>query len=645
MQLRFGKGSSNAAGDIGMSEGRSRSEWAGTDLRASAVLLLAAMLLVAVLASPARASLGYQLDSAHPSHALPGPPKGLAVDQATGDIYVAILTTNPNTGALGQIDRFNSDLTADGVFASGGGYYTGVALDPSTGGFFGAQMEIRETPLGNIGTPRMDRFTSAGASAGSFATTYSNSFPPIATDSVGHIYVPNVNTHSVQVFSSTGTLLEEITCSGCPGGTFGKPGSVALTSANELYVADTNPDRVVKLTSSGGAYSFSSTLQSGRGAGAVAVDPSTGDVLVGDMPGGDNYHIVAYNSSGTQFDDFAAGVFPNASSGGYGALSAYQIAVNGTTHKLYVGEFSKFYAFERTTASPPSATAEPPANVGQLAATLKATVNAKGHATLDCDFEYTDEADFQANGFADATHPPCPQNPNGTENTPLSVNVSGLVPSTAYRFRVTASSNAGTTISNSRTFEALPAVPPTVSTGLPQSVSEAGAKLTGTVNPHGGAASDCHFEFGTGLSYGSDFACPKTLGPSTVDLSESKSLSGLKPSTTYHYRLVVSTNAGTTEGDDVAFTTMDPPKEAEPDPVVPPTPSTPPVIVTPPPSVPPPTAQPPRCKKGFKRQKVNGQARCVKVCGKGFRKVRVRAKVKCVPRRHSSRHRRSRAGR
>jgi len=616
-------------------------------MRQGIVLLLAVTLLSAVLASPSRASLGYQLDSSHPSRPLSGAPKGIAVDQATQDIYVAIVSTNPNTGAFGEVDRFNSDLTADGVFASGGGYYTGVALDPITGGFFGAQMEIRGTPIGNIGTPRMDHFTSAGMSTGSFPVAYSNSFPPIVTDSAGHIYFPNVNTHSVQVFNSAGTLLEEITCSGCPGGAFGKPGSVALTSTNELYVADTDPDRVVKLKSTGGPYSFSSLLQSGLGAGAVAVDPSTGDILVGDMPGGDNYHIVAYNSSGTQFDDFGAGLFSNASSGGYGALSAYQIAVNGTTHKLYVGEFNKFYVFEKTTASPPSATAEPANNVGQLSATLRATVNAKGHATLECDFEYTDEADFQADSFANALSLPCPKNPDGTASTSLSVNVSGLTPSTAYRFRVTATSNAGTTSSNNQMFETLPAIPPTVSTGLAQSVGEVKAKLAGVVNPHGGAASDCHFELGTSISYGSNFLCSTLPGPSTTNVTETKTVSALKPSTTYHYRLVVTTNAGTAAGGDVEFTTADPPVEAppDPDPVPPSPPSVPPVTTIPLPSTPPVTESTPRCKKGFRRQRVNGQARCVKVCEKGFRQVHVHAKVKCVQRRHSNRHQRSRVGR
>jgi DNA-binding beta-propeller fold protein YncE len=603
-----------------------------------AALLLAIVAVAMGIAPAARANVGYELDAAHPSRALPGPPKGIAVDPATQDIYVAIVSRNPNTGVPGEVDRFNSDLTADGVFAQGGGFYTGVAIKPGTQDFYAAQMELH-TALGNFGTPRLDRFLSTGASAGSFALGFTDSLPPIVTDAAGRIYFPNVNTHSVQVFNSTGTLLENITCSGCPGGTFGKPGSVALNAAGDLYVADTAPDRVIKLTSSGGAYSYASTLQSGRGAGAVAVDPGTGDILVGDMPGGDNYHIVAYDSSGTQFDDFGAGLFRNASSGGYGALSAYQIAVNATTHKLYVGEYDKFYAFERkATIALPSATAEPATNRGQLTATMTAKANANGHAVLECEFELTDDADT---GFADATSMPCPKKPVGTTSTSLNVPVSGLAPGTAYRYRVIATSNAGSVTSNSRTFETLPLTLPTVTTESPQAVGQTAATLVGSVNPHGGAVSDCHFELGTSIVYGSDLPCPTLPGPLTTNVVETKGASGLLPGTAYHYRLLVTTNAGTSEGEDVAFTTATPPAGGEPSPdpgsAVPP-PALPPV--TPPETTP----HPPQCGKGFRRQRVNGKPRCVKICKRGFRRKQVRGKVRCVPKRRSSRPRRGRAG-
>lgn len=569
---------------------------------------------VAIMAAPAgvRANVGYALDPGHPSRSLPGPPRGLAVDQATGDIYVAITSTNPSSGAFGQVARYNSNLSADGVFANGGGFYSGVALDPVSLGFFAAQIKIL-TPFGDFGTTRLDRFTSTGSSAGSFALDFTDSLPQIITDPAGRIYYPNVNTHSVQVLSSAGALLENITCSGCLGGTFGKPASVAFNSTGALYVADASPDRVVKLTLSGGHYVYNSTLQSGRGAGAVAVDTGTDDILVGDMPGGAHYHVVAYDSSGTQFDDFGAGLSPDSTTG-YGSLAAYQLAVNGSTHIVYVGSDDSFYAFKPTTIGPPAATAEAATAVAQLSATLNATVNANGHAVLECEFEYTDEADFLVNGFSNATGAGCPVDPDGAANIHLGRFVSGLSPSTAYRYRLTATSNGGSVTSGEQSFETLPELPPAVTTEAAQTIAQTTATIRATVNPHGGAVSDCHFELGLSVGYGTSLPCQPKPGPVTVNVPESRSLTGLTPATVYHYRLVVHTNAGTAEGDDVEFTTAIPP--VEPQPEVPATPAPP---SEPPPTAPPPTSPPPtttphplHCKKGFRRKRVRGKVRCVR---------------------------------
>jgi DNA-binding beta-propeller fold protein YncE len=569
-------------------------------------LFLAIALVAAASAPPARAALGYELDPSHPSRALVGAPRGVAVDPTTQDIYVAILSTDSSSEAPGQIERFNSDLSADATLAQGNGYYSGVALDPATNDFYAAQMEIR-TVTGNLGTSKMDRFSALGAPAGSFALPYTASLPDIATDSAGNVFYPNVSTHSVQVFDSTGLLLKEITCGGCPGGSFGQPASVALDSTDNLYVADASPNRVVKMTLSAGSYSFASVLQSGRGAGAVAVDAGTGDVLVGDMPAGKNYHIVAYDSSGVQFDDFAAGIFPN-SSGLFGPLPAYQMAVNPTTHKLYVVGTDKLYAFEKATIAPPATTIKPATGVVQLTATLNATVNANGHAVLECEFEYIEEADFLANGFANAVGLPCSEKPDGSGATALTVKAPGLAPGTDYRYRITAMSNAGSVSSGSATFETLPEIAPTVTTESPLVVTQTAATIGGRTNPHGGSASNCHFDFGTSLSYGSSIPCSALPGPATTDVAESGSVSGLVHSTTYHYRLVVSTNAGTTAGNDVAFTTPSPPPIPEPGPAPPVAPP----ATTPTPAGPVVAPRPLRCKKGFQRRRLRGKVRCVR---------------------------------
>ena len=600
--------------------------------------LFAIVSFAAIAASPARAAIGYEPDATKPFRALAGAPRGIAIDPGTQDIYIAILSANLSAQAPGEIDRFNSDLTADGTFAQGNGFYSGVAFDPLTNGFYGAQMKI-ESPFGTFGTSKMDRFSSSGGLSGSSALPYTASLPDIATDSAGNVFYPNVNTQSVQIFNSSGALVEEVTCVGCPGGAFGKPASVALTATDDLYVADVNPDRVVKLTRSGGSYSFASTLQSGRGAGAVAVDPATGDVLVGDMLNGRDYHVVAYNSSGVQYDDFAADLLPNAQ-GGVGALAAYQLAVNGVTHKLYLVGTDKFFVFEKTITDPPTVAAKPASGVGQITATLNATVNPNGHAVLECEFEYTDEADFQANGFANATILPCSSKPDGSGSKAVTVTAPGLTPATDYRYRMTAASYAGSVTSGSATFKTLPEVAPTATTESPSAVTVTTATLKGKVNPFGGSVSDCHFDFGTTASYGTSIPCAVAPGLVTTDVAESVGVSGLLHSTTYHYRVVLTTNADTAEGDDVAFTTAIPPPPVEPPPEPTTVPTQPPPVSAP--STPPP---PPPCRKGFRRRTIDGRSRCVKVCRKGFRKRRIRGAVKCVRVVRSNRHGHGRAGR
>ncbi len=581
--------------------------------RARLVALLLAI--TAAFAPAAQANVGYELNSSNPSQDLDGVPRGIAVDQASRDLYVAIISKDLNTLAGGQIERFNSDLSADGTFAQGS-YYSGVAVNPVTHGFYGFQVEI-PTQFGTFGSTKLDRFSSAGTLAGSTALTYPNAWTTIAADSAGDVFFPNPVTHSVQVFDSGGVLQEEITCGGCTGGPFGAPIGVATTAADDLYVVDAAPDRVVKLSSSGGSYSFASVLQSGRGAGSVAVDPGSGDVLVGDMANGRSFHMAAYHSSGVQFDDFGGGLFLDAPAES-GVYVASQMAMDETTHRLYVTEFEKLYVFDRVTIHPPTATIAAATNVGQLTATLNATASGNGHAALECEFEYVDDDDFLASGYANATVAPCSAMPSGFGSTPTTAKASGLLPETTYHFRLTAASYAGTVSSSSETFQTLPVVPATVMSEPASSVTQTGAKLNAKVNPHGGSVSNCHFEYGTSASYGTNLSCSGLPGPVSTDVAETRSASSLVPGTTYHYRLVVTTNAGTTKGGDVEFTTASPPAEPDPEPepeIAPPSPPPavqPPPITTPPSGGPGTTPHPLRCKKGFHKRRIHGKAKCVK---------------------------------
>ncbi len=98
---------------------------------------------------------------------------------------------------------------------------------------------------------------------------------------------------------------------------------------------------------------------------------------------------------------------------------------------------------------------------------------------------------------------------------------------------------------------------PSATTGSASNVAQSSAKVSGTVNP---AGTDTHyyFEYGPTSSYGSN-TTSTDAGSGTNDVPESAALTGLAPSTTYHYRIVAVSTAGTTNGADQTFTTTTPP--------------------------------------------------------------------------------------
>src|SRR5881397_3805291 len=98
------------------------------------------------------------------------------------------------------------------------------------------------------------------------------------------------------------------------------------------------------------------------------------------------------------------------------------------------------------------------------------------------------------------------------------------------------------------------AAAPTAITGPVSSVGATSATVTGTVNP-GGVATTWYVEYGTSTGYGSQTA-PTSAGSGTADKAVSVSLTGLAQGTTYHYRVVATSTAGTSRGSDGLFTTL-----------------------------------------------------------------------------------------
>ncbi len=98
-----------------------------------------------------------------------------------------------------------------------------------------------------------------------------------------------------------------------------------------------------------------------------------------------------------------------------------------------------------------------------------------------------------------------------------------------------------------------PTSPPTAVTGPASSVSLAGASFTGNVDPNG-ASTTWYFQYGTTTGYGSTTAA-HVLGGGSTSVAVIVAVTGLTPGTTYHFRLVATSAAGTTDGRDATVTT------------------------------------------------------------------------------------------
>lgn len=94
-----------------------------------------------------------------------------------------------------------------------------------------------------------------------------------------------------------------------------------------------------------------------------------------------------------------------------------------------------------------------------------------------------------------------------------------------------------------------------VTTNGATNITSSSARLNGTVNPNGQTIT-VHFEYGTTISYGSTTANSVHSGNTTQSISAI--IAGLTPNTTYHFRLVGTSNGIIRYGQDRTFRTFRP---------------------------------------------------------------------------------------
>lgn len=97
--------------------------------------------------------------------------------------------------------------------------------------------------------------------------------------------------------------------------------------------------------------------------------------------------------------------------------------------------------------------------------------------------------------------------------------------------------------------------PPTVVTMLAEPVASTTATLNATVNPNGEPVTACRLEYGSTLPYGASAPCTPSPGDGESAVAVAASVSGLTPSSTYHFRISATNAGGTAAGEDVTFQT------------------------------------------------------------------------------------------
>ena len=193
---------------------------------------------------------------------------------------------------------------------------------------------------------------------------------------------------------------------------------------------------------------------------------------------------------------------------------------------------------------PPVVTTNPATLVASFSAMLNGSLDPHG-LTTNVYFQYCTTTSY---GLTTT-----PQSHTGNTYLNISANISGLLASHVYHFRIVATNSAGTTYGSDRTFTSLSATgAPVVTTNPATNVTSSSTTLNGSLDPHG-LTTSVNFQYGTTTSYGHSTAMQSQTGNTYRNIAAD--ISGLTTHTTYHFRIVATNSGGTRYGGDRSFTT------------------------------------------------------------------------------------------
>jgi hypothetical protein len=139
---------------------------------------------------------------------------------------------------------------------------------------------------------------------------------------------------------------------------------------------------------------------------------------------------------------------------------------------------------------------------------------------------------------------------SGSSNVAVNAAINELRPNSLYHYRLSADNS----LAQDLTFRTA-TISPNAQTNEARNITSSTATLYGTVNPNNDNTT-YRFEFGGTTNYGL-FTSIASAGSGNSGVSVLALLSGITPLTTFHYRVIATNSAGSTNGDDKTFKTSD----------------------------------------------------------------------------------------
>jgi DNA-binding beta-propeller fold protein YncE len=522
------------------------------------VLLCASCLLIG--AAPTFASTGHNFVSSltDADGAALIEPTAVAVDQVTGEVFVA----DVGAGVVDVYSASGSYLThlGEGSLLAGG-----IAVDEASGlvyvadSFENAILVFKSNGAGSYG--QIGEWAGEGLSAGAFGEVTGVAVDNSKSASSGDVYVVdgedlNLSVGVVDVFKpnppgreegSEGSLVRMLSK-----GKLEEPNGIAIDpSSGRVYVADSAKGLVYEFGASGAAEgklngsssplgSFAGREEAEGNVSAVAVDPTSGDLLVAESEAG---VVSEFNAAG-EWD----GWISSTESAPVSEPRGVAVTGSGT---VYVGDgaLARVDLYAPGVAVPDVMTMKA-SKVTRTSATLSGTLNGEGEPGHYF-FQWGETPELGTSTAPTVF-------PGGEE--PVAATLTELHANSTYYFRLVAEGENGASYGATKSFTTPTAVEG-LSTGPVMNLQSEGATLTGSLSPNG-LDTHYYFQWGTSTAYGNTSPEPPGTDAGLGDevVKAETPLSGLAPNTVYHYRLVGENQLGTTFGADQTFQTSGPPR-------------------------------------------------------------------------------------